>query len=178
MSNCGAASCVPPPDRCAAVHEAGHAVIARILGLACGDVTIRTDGDDELGYTVVRNPLKTWHRGDGQRRPLAEAHCMSLYAGAEAERVILGAADVGDSADRSKATSCLSEIGVPGARYISDDIWQRYEARLRRKARDLVSRHWDKIERVAQELQKHKTLSAERVDALLQLPAQHFPSRR
>jgi ATP-dependent Zn protease len=170
MNDCGTASFAPTPDRCAAIHEAGHAVIARILGLACGEVTIRTDGDDELGYTVVRNPLKTWQRGDGQRRPLAEAHCMSLYAGAEAERVILGTSDVGDSADRSKAASCLSEIGVPGARYVSDDIWQRYEARLRRKARDLVSRHRREIERVARELQKHKTLSAERVDALLQLP--------
>ena len=77
---------------------------------------------------------------------------------------------MGDSADRSKGTSYLSEIGVPGARYVSDDIWQRYEARLRRKARDLVSRHRREIERVARELQKHKTLSAERVDALLQLP--------
>ena len=159
MNDCGTASFAPTPDRCAAIHEAGHAVIARILGLACGEVTIRTDGDDELGYTVVRNPLKTWQRGDGQRRPLAEAHCMSLYAGAEAERVILGTSDVGDSADRSKGHPTCYKLAFR-ARAMSVTIFGSGTGPAQAQARHLVSLHPRQIERVARELQKHKTRSA------------------
>ncbi len=51
-------------SRSAAYHEAGHAVVGRMLGLCCGKVAIVVDGDD-LGYAIIENPLQRWERGDG-----------------------------------------------------------------------------------------------------------------
>src|SRR6478672_11015359 len=112
-----------------AVHEAGHAVIGRILGLPCGTVTIEPSDDQELGHADVDDPGRVWQRGDGPRRPLIEKSCVCLYAGREAERIIAGSAEVGDGPDCRKATSLISIIGVRGAAFVSDDVWDRYEAR-------------------------------------------------
>ena len=38
-----------------AIHEAGHAVIARVLTLSCGDVSINADGHS-AGRTLVHDP--------------------------------------------------------------------------------------------------------------------------
>ena len=38
-----------------AVHEAGHAVIGRVLGMECGPVTIVPD-DDSLGHSITFDP--------------------------------------------------------------------------------------------------------------------------
>ena len=155
-------------DRTAtAYHEAGHAVIARVLGLPCGRVTIVGADEDELGHAVVGDPIRTWERGDGPRRPLVEASCISLYAGVEAERVILGQQDSGDDFDSDKATSLIKIIGVRGASYVGDDVWDRYEARLRRRSNELVRIHQRQIERVAKALQERGTLESEEVDAML-----------
>ncbi len=148
-------------------HEAGHAVIAPVLGLPCGKVTVVGADEDELGHAVVGDPIRTWERGDGPRRPLVEASCISLYAGAEAERVILGQRGDGDGFDSDKATSLIKIIGVRGASYVGDDVWERYEARLRRRSNELVHLHQHRIERVAKALQERGTLEAEEVDAML-----------
>jgi CRP-like cAMP-binding protein len=67
-----------------ACHEAGHAVVGRVLGLDCGEATIKanaTGTDDEShGYAVIANPVHYWQRGDGPKRQLADAYCMALYA--------------------------------------------------------------------------------------------------
>ena len=150
-----------------AIHEAGHAVIGRMLGLPCGDVTTEPSDDQELGHAVVGDPIRDWCRGDGPRRPLVEASCVSLYAGAEAERIIVGSADVGDGPDCSKATSLISIIGLRGAAFVGDDVWERYEARLRRKAATLVTKHTEQIERVARALMEHGKLTDEQVNELI-----------
>jgi len=59
--------------RATAYHEAGHAVIARLLGLPCGKATTVGDNEEELGHAVVGDPIRTWEHGDGLRRPLVEA---------------------------------------------------------------------------------------------------------
>jgi hypothetical protein len=38
-----------------AIHEAGHAVIGRVLTLVCGRATIRTD-HDSAGHNMVEEP--------------------------------------------------------------------------------------------------------------------------
>lgn len=51
---------VDHPRYAAAIYEAGHAVIGRVLGLACGEATIEPSTDSEiLGYAVITNPLQT-----------------------------------------------------------------------------------------------------------------------
>ena len=155
--------------RATACHEAGHAVIGRMVGLPCGKVTIVGDDQHELGHAIVVDPIRTWERGDGPRRPLVEASCISLYSGAEAERVILGVAGdaAGDGPDCSKATSLIMIIGVRGASYVGDDVWERYEARLRRRSNELVRLHQDRIVRVAKALEERGTLEGDEVDAIM-----------
>ena len=156
-------------QRATACHEAGHAVIGRVIGLPCGKVTIVGDDEHELGHAIVADPIRTWERGDGPRKPLVEASCISLYAGAEAERVILGEVGdpVGDGYDNEKATSLIMIIGVRGARYVGDDVWERYEARLRRRSNELVRLHQYRIERVATALEERGTLEGDEVDAIM-----------
>jgi hypothetical protein len=47
-----------------AVHEAGHAIIARVLGMTCGDVSIEAD-HDSAGHSITADPHVTaghWER--------------------------------------------------------------------------------------------------------------------
>jgi hypothetical protein len=78
----------------AAYREAAHAVIGRVLGLDCGEATIKPNADNTgeatYGYAAVSNPLHHWTRGDGPKRKLADAFCIALYAGAEAEKTFFG----------------------------------------------------------------------------------------
>jgi ATP-dependent Zn protease len=47
-----------------ATHEAGHAVIARVLTLACGGASIQPDYDDgAAGHSIIAGPLvSTFHK--------------------------------------------------------------------------------------------------------------------
>ena len=154
-------------DHQTAVHEAGHAVIGRALNVVCGEVSIDPDDEDHLGYSAMSDPRFSWERGDGPKRALAEAFCVALYAGAEAERVILGTADVGDGVDCDRATSCLAWAGVRGATFVGDDAYDRAETRLRSKARQQVISHRAAVQRVAGALLLSRKLSGEQVDAVI-----------
>ena len=162
----------------AAYHEAGHTVIGRVLGLLCGDVTIDSLNPGWSGETIILDPIRVWRRGDGPRRPLAEAYCVAIYAGTAAERIILdGEVDDFDIyhdddhsdalGDFDRAWSIIRTIGVPGSKYAADDIEIRYEARLRRRSSKLVRLHRDRIELVASDLQERGTLYTEEVDAII-----------
>lgn len=150
-----------------AFHEAGHAVIGRKLGLACGEVTIVPD-EESLGGAIIENPLGGWERGDGSRRALVEAFCIALFAGAEAERLVNpGEILVGDGMDRERITGALKEIGISGAAFVGDDTWERYEGRLQRRGRELVKLHRIEIERVASALVDRNTLTAHEISSML-----------
>jgi ATP-dependent Zn protease len=149
--------------RSIAIHEAGHAVAAVILNLPRGGVTIEPEGED-LGYAIVGDPISQWERGDGPRRPLVEDHCVSLYSGWAAEKVLLGSTTVGSSADFEKARSCITNIGVRGASFVGDDIWERYENKLQLRAIQLVKMHRTKIEKVAERLMDQVSLTADEVE--------------
>lgn len=149
-----------------AFHEAGHAVIGRKLGLACGEATIIAD-DESLGGAIVGNPLRTWERGDGSRRALVDAFCITLFAGAEAERLFSQETHCGDEEDRERITGILKEVGISGASYVGDDIWERYETRLQRQARNQVRLHRIEIERVAEALFERGTLTSDEIAGML-----------
>jgi hypothetical protein len=155
-------------DYTTAIHEAAHAVIGRVLGLPCGAVSVRGSEDGkELGHAVVVDPVRVWRRGDGARRPMVEASCACLYAGAEAERVILGLEATGDESDRDRATSLIRIVGVRGASGVQDDAWHRYEAKLRGRAAAFVAKHRATIERVAASLLARGSLSGREVNAIM-----------
>jgi ATP-dependent Zn protease len=154
------------PLEATAYHEAGHAVIGRILGLACGGATI-DPAEGRFGYAVIENPLHSWTRGAGTRKALAHNFCIALYAGGEAERTLMSSQNIGDSVDCERVRSCLKMVGVRSARFVGDDVWERHEEKLRSKAARFVLNYRDLIEAVAQSLLNSKTLTAEEIDALV-----------
>ena len=155
-----------PTTRAAAVHEAGHAVIGRSLGIHCGGATIRPT-KVELGHAAIGNPLDGWHRGDGPRRELAKELVISLYAGAEAERVILRSQLCGDEDDVALARPFLANC-VRGSASSEDHAAE--EEKLRRRARELVDEYRERILLVADELLTHGSLSGKDIDRLLAHP--------
>jgi ATP-dependent Zn protease len=152
-----------------AIHEAGHAVIGRVLGIPCGSVTIVPDeADRSAGHALNGTPYQTWeHWLDerGRHREMAvayRAHIRMLMAGAEAENVILGAGQGGDGYDQH-------EIALMAENLIdtTSDAWLRLAARLQGQTVQLVRKHRDKIQRVADALVERRTLSGAEIDALM-----------
>jgi hypothetical protein len=88
---------------------------------------------------------------------------LSIMAGPEAERELLGTCNGGDGSDLDQ---------IEDAAYSSDgfplhDKWKRYEPRMWRQVRRLVRKHRAKIELVAQKLVESGTLSKEYADQLV-----------
>ena len=154
-------------ERHTAHHEAGHAVIARVLGLSCGGASIISEEGHSRGHSVIDDPRFSWQRGDGPKRQAADAFCVALYAGYESEFACIDDFENGDHVDRERATGCLAWAGVRGARFVGDDIWDRHERRLREKAGRLVKDHRLTIERVAAALIERRTLDAGEIDVLM-----------
>jgi ATP-dependent Zn protease len=156
-----------------AIHEAGHAVIGRVLGMLCGNTTIEPD-DDSGGHGIIHDPDDiddAWKR-QGRYRNFSTVYVgriMSFMAGAEAEVEILGKCQGGDGDDRHQIARMMMSrwLHIPGYEEDGDGSAERFEARLRTKTSGLVRRHRDKIERVAAALLARRTLTAEQVEAAM-----------
>jgi len=169
-----------------AYHEAGHAVIARVLGLLGGSATIAANhllksygsSESDLDATVV---YWRWPISEGGDKKLAlrslscayRAKVMELMAGREAELECLGprknsclGLDDGDRIDLADVDALMPKI------YLNRKEWPRRQDRLRRMTRALVRRHRDEIECIARALLLNRTLSASAIDFLLpRIPA-------
>ena len=152
-------------------HEAGHAVIARVLTLACGGATVVPDYDaGEAGYSITADPwacVSEWEKRGKVRDnfdAVFHARIIAFMAGAEAEQVLLGATQGGDGDDRDQIELMAVELM---AVQLGDGSWSRIEPRLRAMTRMLVRRHRARIERVAAALLERKTLSREELDRLV-----------
>jgi hypothetical protein len=144
-----------------AIHEAGHAVIGRVLGMRCGSATIVPD-HDSAGHAITFDPWAIAHAWEtvGKHRGMTSiwrGRIMSFQAGAEAEAEIAGVVPAGDGDDRYQIELMLEQFACAAAE----------EARLRRHARRLVRRHRPTIERVADALLKHGQLGPTQIDALV-----------
>jgi hypothetical protein len=168
---CGATSHLNDPWH-TAVHEAGHAVIARVLRLRCGEVTIQpNEAEGYAGYAHTGDPWGTiddWERAgrfrDHDSEQAYRGYILTVMAGVEAEIEILGLAHGGDGDDRR-----WIERAATSEAFSSYEEWKRYEPRMRRQTRRLVRKHRDKIERVAKALLKRKSLEPGDVDSLIAL---------
>ena len=150
-----------------AYHEAGHAVVGRVLTLACGRATIRPNYDEgEAGHAITEDPYECvdqWRkRGKVRDNPNAVYHAriMAYMAGTEAEMELLGLKVVGDGDDRHQIELMAEEFSRTGN-------WERLEPRLRAMTRMLVRRHRARIERVAKALLAKTSLSAKAIDKLV-----------
>lgn len=91
----------PPAElRHVAIHEAGHAVVAHLLGYTVSSVTIRGEGNAG-GWTDVHLP------GVSDRR-LIEARIKILLAGRAANQLFGASADTGATSDLIEATRLLA----------------------------------------------------------------------
>jgi hypothetical protein len=147
-----------------AYHEAGHAVIARVLTLAAGRATIELNfADGSAGYGITRDPYQCewqWERRGKVRAQNAAWHAriMAYMAGAEAEVACLGRCHAGDGDDRYQIMLMMEEITSEPA---------ELEARLRRMTQMLVLRHKARIVRVAKALLAETALSGKKLDQLV-----------
>lgn len=149
-----------------AIHEAGHAVVGRILTMLCGGASIRPDEEaGEAGHAITADPYAVtaaWEQREKWRNfgTVWTGRILTVMAGAEAEIEILGSSEGGDGDDRYQITLMLHES-------LDETGHEHREARLRRFARQIVRRHRNDIERVAAALEVHETLAGEEIDALL-----------
>ena len=165
-------------------HEAGHAVIGRVLGLLGGSATIAANymlqaygGAD---FDSAEETVEYWHRpiskGGNKKLVLRSLACarrarviMSM-AGREAELECLGTSrgNDGDRVDSDDIDELMPRIYPEASR---TELLHRRD-RLHRITRTLVRRHCDKIERVACALLRRRTLSWRAIyDLLPEIPA-------
>ena len=126
-----------------ALHESGHAVIARALALRCGGAMVA----DGHGRAVYQDEVD-----DG-----SIATIIATLGGAAAEHVLIGNIADGIAADRQQIEAARS------ARGMTQDECNR----LWRVACLLVKVHETDIRVLAVELQRRRQLSGAQIDALL-----------
>jgi hypothetical protein len=109
-----------------ATHEAGHAVIARVLTLSCAGASVVPDYEDgAAGYSLTDDPwqcVSEWERRGKVRGPDAVWHAriMMAMAGAEGEIELLGSTHGGaENADRAgRADTPRRCTWIPDLRWI------------------------------------------------------------
>jgi hypothetical protein len=127
-----------------AIHESGHSVIARVLGLKADRATLCDF--------------------DGVARSYFEDNVIAVLAGRAASLELLGyASDYGCSCDDATAMRLLTAEGCFTPLLKRELMY----ARKLRQARKLIRAHWATVERVAQELLARETLSGEEIDRLM-----------
>ena len=149
-----------------AYHEAGQAVIGRVLRLTCGHVTIKRNGD-AFGHVIIRDPWQTIQDWEDRRhfRDPASAFrgtIIARMAGREAQLEMFGTqGDEGDYHDDEMQIALLLKDAEP---------WgdpDRFKTRLRGKTRGLVRRHRQSIERIAHALLSRSVLTRDAVEAIM-----------
>lgn len=127
-----------------AIHEAGHAVIAHLLGYTVEKVTIRGDGNAG-GSTDVRLPVVS-------DRILIEKRVMLLLAGRAANTLFGAAPDTGASADLAEATRLLASARLTFGLADCLVVRARFDQVL-----EFVARDRSLAEAIAQELDRLMT---------------------
>jgi ATP-dependent Zn protease len=162
-----------------AYHEAGHAVIGRVLGLLCGPATIVPDAGG-FGCATIKSPLATLDAWDARGRcrcngrdltSVYRAYIMALMAGREAAELCFGPGGdfIGDSDDIQQIETLIHRYNLDREDWPSPRVGDFNFDRLRKATHGLCIRHREKIELVTQALIKCRTLSPEAIDTLMSM---------
>jgi hypothetical protein len=123
------------------IHEAGHAIVARALGVVCTGAAIT---DDSSGWCRT-----------GRASPTEDLAIM--FGGIEAERILFGSARV------AQVAGDLANIERLARRYRMADAAVED---MRPQVRAVLRQHWDKVERVAAVLARQRYLPGMLIDSL------------
>jgi ATP-dependent Zn protease len=160
--------------RCVAVHEAGHAVLAVLLGVPITSVTIRPNaasgslGDTKHSLAWLQTILQASEEGDsGEELVVAVRGIIVGLAGRLAEECIIGQS--GPEAQYSHDEDGITELvsRVCGDHEEGDAFCKWLTVRARNM---VVARRTD-IERVADRLLDQETMSGEALDAVIFPPS-------
>lgn len=173
----------PPAElRHVAIHEAGHAVVAHVLGYRVETVTIQGEGNAG-GWTDVRLPSVS-------DRGLIEARVKILLAGRAANTSFGATADTGATADLAEATRLLAaarlSFGLADSlvfrcspehaldmvardHSLADAIGQEL-TRLMISTKRIIFDNRAVIAKVAESLLDRMVLDGQELDALMSLP--------
>ena len=150
-----------------AYHEAGHAVVAYVLGRRPRRASI-VGGETSRGYVLLQMGAALQRRlrdelaAERDRRPI-ETYVMACYAGAGA-LTILGAPQPSEGAedDLDKAWKILGRLAPEG------DERKAYGDWLRERSLNLLRAHWGAVCAVAAELTVRRDLCSPMLEALIE----------
>jgi hypothetical protein len=139
-----------------AIHEAGHAVAALVVGMPLIMATILPGENGTLGHIETHSGGPYWQPGDGKDclRELVEAECIMTLAGGMAERLFL---------PRSDRRGCWEDYERVRLLLWYCDL---HRPTLVRHTERLVRLHAEVIKSVAGALIIHRWLSGDDVEAL------------
>lgn len=126
----------------AACHEAGHAVVALLLGLPLVQVSVRPDGRNGTCMTAEPNGIYLrLHDGEEEAVRWAEGKMVMLAAGIEAERALRGSVSlIGDGNDRSAINGLLFDLISQPDMTASSAEWDEYERNVEERRYGVYSR--------------------------------------
>jgi len=159
-----------------AIHEAGHAVIGRILNFRCGKTSIRLQGKTS-GYSIIPDPCqatddweKRWGKFHRDEDRALRARIMIQMAGRAAEEECLGECPGGDDDDQYRIAGMIVDLCV------GPKSGEALQHRLRRMTAQLVRRHRQKIETLARALIEQPTMTDRQIRSAIEMAP--VPRRR
>ena len=148
-----------PRDRLTAFHEAGHAVVAHLLGLTVSQVEVIGNGEDFGSCHTLRLPS-----GEAIAREHAlEDALLVACAGAVAECIASGAKEWDeDSHDLERAVHLALQL--------TGDCEKAHALilRTRRRVRRALMRHWNAVETLAEVLLRNGRADSAEVSRIVQ----------
>lgn len=159
-------------DRRVAVHESGHAVVARAIGIPVEFVVLRSLGDEGAGHTRLRT--KSVLTPNASRDMLT-----TLMAGRAAEIMVFGSPSSGAASDLAAATSLIRDMlfrwgmgprleAVGPAMTSEEHGHVEHELRTAlRRAQVLLQARRQQLDCIAENLLQRRFLCASEVDELM-----------
>lgn len=151
-------------------HEAGHAVVAVVLGITIKQVSIAPN-EESLGNCIHPDVCQFGYRGAYSRRRIARDCIIVSYAGVEAEKIFDSKAEEWCSLeDEGNAFNLSREFSVlpRGCRCVGDEAHLEFLAKLQSEARRLVRKHWPAVEALADALIQKQRVSGEEASRIIE----------